>query len=685
MQADTTPPADSDVRVRSPLFTEENEKGDVIYADQIRFIKLSRYMLVGGKMKRVKVPKEEYRMADGTLFSINPFETTEDDLEDQFGGGEYYIEAHGMDNAILPCAHNLTLPGPTLEERAARQDEEDGGDAEEQGDEDGDEDDGDEDGQGEEEENEQPRRATQVPQAQWIMTPNGPMMMGPTMTSLPNMPGMPQGVPGAATMYPGFQPQPPQPPPPAPRDPAVDHLMEEVAQLRRLNTELTQKWQEQPKEALTMATHFAGVMANAAKQDPEEARRQAEAIQAVRRETEELRVAHRAELQRRDDEARKAYDTYNTELHDIRKRNERELEEARKKAERENDEYRKKAERENDDLRRRYDDDIKKRDRELDELRGLYRADLERRVKENDELRARHDRELHDLRMSHEKTVSDLRREIDKLASEGRTRIDREVSETKARVDKEWRDRYEKSEKDVTRLEKEIHDLRTENLSLSKEKLTLEVQRDNAPEDRGSIQVPTPEGAPWWMKFMAENAGSIAEAAKTIFSAPPVDPAQMQAMQAMQAQQMQPMQPAPQPVPYAPPAPQPMPYVPPVPQVQPVARPAPQPMPAPAPAAPPPVQNVAPPQPEPVRAAPAPVEPVSAEPAPDMDGEEEEIPEAEFEPVERTAAEVVAEVVPETAPPARVVAVSRGPAVVDIRDVVTTAARPAAAVSAVAS
>lgn len=117
-----------DDRTLSPLFPEPNEKGEYLYAKQIHKIVLYRQLPGSGRnLKMVRVSKRDYRMPDGGEFEFNPYETTEDDIEEQFGGGSYYIRAVGFNNEFLPCQHPVYLSGPTLKERR-QQEREDGGD-----------------------------------------------------------------------------------------------------------------------------------------------------------------------------------------------------------------------------------------------------------------------------------------------------------------------------------------------------------------------------------------------------------------------------------------------------------------------------------------------------------------------------------------------------------------------------
>lgn len=97
-----------------PLFAECEEP---IYADDIFKIRICRSGLKDAVNKSGKVPlrKEDYYI-DGDqkkLFVINPYATTEEDLQEQFGGGEFWIDAmRKPDGRVLPGGHRLIFDGP---------------------------------------------------------------------------------------------------------------------------------------------------------------------------------------------------------------------------------------------------------------------------------------------------------------------------------------------------------------------------------------------------------------------------------------------------------------------------------------------------------------------------------------------------------------------------------------------
>jgi hypothetical protein len=109
--------SESDRRL-SPLFIDPNDKGVFIYADNISQIFIYRMVPQAGRgPRRAKIPRLEYRREDGTEFVFDPFLTTEDDIIEHFGGGEYFIEALGHDGKKLSCGHSLYLDAPQKRRR----------------------------------------------------------------------------------------------------------------------------------------------------------------------------------------------------------------------------------------------------------------------------------------------------------------------------------------------------------------------------------------------------------------------------------------------------------------------------------------------------------------------------------------------------------------------------------------
>lgn len=100
--------------VYSPLFPEaqDPQTGAPIYADQIARIAISRQFPGRRGPQRTKVALSEFETADGEDFKVDPFETTEDDLEEQFGGGQYWIQPVNYKGKLMGCGRTLNLAGP---------------------------------------------------------------------------------------------------------------------------------------------------------------------------------------------------------------------------------------------------------------------------------------------------------------------------------------------------------------------------------------------------------------------------------------------------------------------------------------------------------------------------------------------------------------------------------------------
>lgn len=96
----------------APLFPEPSENGKSIYAEDIARVSICRqFPGMGGRSRRIKMARSEFQLSNGGTFVINPFATNEDDLEEMFGGGEYYLQPFGHDGARLPCGRTIVLPG----------------------------------------------------------------------------------------------------------------------------------------------------------------------------------------------------------------------------------------------------------------------------------------------------------------------------------------------------------------------------------------------------------------------------------------------------------------------------------------------------------------------------------------------------------------------------------------------
>jgi len=99
-------------RVYSPLFPKDDER-EGIYADLIARLSIYRqHPSSGNRSRRIKISNREFSRPTGEEFAFNPFETTEDDIEAWFGGGEFYIQPFDKMNNILG-GRVINLGGPT--------------------------------------------------------------------------------------------------------------------------------------------------------------------------------------------------------------------------------------------------------------------------------------------------------------------------------------------------------------------------------------------------------------------------------------------------------------------------------------------------------------------------------------------------------------------------------------------
>lgn len=99
-------------RVVPKLFPYPDENGRYVYADEIAKVVIDRqFPGMGGKTRRVRMSKSEFKLSDGSMFEINPFTMDEEDLEEAFGGGEYFIQPSGFDGRRLINGRTIVLPG----------------------------------------------------------------------------------------------------------------------------------------------------------------------------------------------------------------------------------------------------------------------------------------------------------------------------------------------------------------------------------------------------------------------------------------------------------------------------------------------------------------------------------------------------------------------------------------------
>lgn len=102
----------------SPLFPGAKDKhGRPIYAGDMREIVISRCFIGSqNRSRRITVSMREFEIPDEDRgFVIIPATTTEHDLEEQFGGGEYWIQPMDHEGDLMSCGRTLFLPGPMKE------------------------------------------------------------------------------------------------------------------------------------------------------------------------------------------------------------------------------------------------------------------------------------------------------------------------------------------------------------------------------------------------------------------------------------------------------------------------------------------------------------------------------------------------------------------------------------------
>jgi hypothetical protein len=100
-----------------PLFPYMGEPGEKkVLASKIAKIMLSFHLPGVKGPRRVSIPKHYFQRKDedGNIedFVLNPYETEESDIEEWFGGGEYYIQAFDLNNNYL-VGRNLVFTSPT--------------------------------------------------------------------------------------------------------------------------------------------------------------------------------------------------------------------------------------------------------------------------------------------------------------------------------------------------------------------------------------------------------------------------------------------------------------------------------------------------------------------------------------------------------------------------------------------
>jgi hypothetical protein len=501
---------DPNVRQLSPLFTdlvgdEDNQR--YLYADEIGSFKLSRIDPTSpNRTRRVKVPRPDFRInGSDDYFEIGP-ETTEDDLEEQFGLGEYYIEAFGPDHRLLPGGRNLHLGGVLKRGGLPVKPEPEVEDPDDDDDDDDDEE----------------ASALRAELAE----------LKASMRLLAER---------AAA-------------PPAAAPPAADQTV-----LLGMLREVMDRSQRNPLDAVTMGTQLADTIAAASR--PAESDRRAE--------IEELRRTHRQELERHDKDIDALRTEKIHELGDIRRKAENELAEARRKLERELEEVRAsaRAERERldkdlselrsshraetDALRAHHAAETDRRARDLDSQRSESRGEIERRARELETQRSEMQKELHELRTRRENELSALRMAHEAATTELRIRLESDAAARLKEADAKLRALTKEADDRQRALTNDVETARAETWKLLRKTAEMEGRGGDDHDDGKGASMPDPgANAPWWAVYLAPAVSTIAETFKGMAAAQPPP----QFAPPFAPQQFPPPQVAPPPPP-APPAP----------------------------------------------------------------------------------------------------------------------------------
>jgi hypothetical protein len=452
--------AGNEERLVCPLFPEPvNDKGKLIFADEVKRFQLSRVMRgPRGLLRRPKVPVDEfYNRETDTWFELDPFTTTEDDIEQHFGGGEYWIEAFGHNGQVMPGGRVMTFGGapkkPWMGRRRpdgeandghARRPPPEARDASAY-DEEGDE--GDE----------------------MQMDPRNPRGFHPPF--YPQHPGaqygMPYGQQPYGMQYPGMNPMMGGMMPGTP-DP-FQKLIEAQQQMMQQMREVVDKRADDAQRWAAMSTQNNAQ--NAGARD--------DLVTALREELDEARRNNLAQVSAAMTKHQAELDRKAAEIEDLRKEHRRELESQREElaSRRRALEEELRAARAGFD--RQMDDERKRRERDVED-------EKKRRDREIEDERKRHEGEVRDIRTRLEMRIADL----EKTSLEVRTRLEKRVEEQL----------------------QEITDLRRD---------LADTPRPNEPPPPPPPGAPGPAtpGAPWYANMMAQWAGpivtAVAEYAKT--------------------------------------------------------------------------------------------------------------------------------------------------------------------------
>jgi len=350
-------------RQPSPLFLDPNSSDKYIYADEISQIILYRMIPRAGQgPRRARVPRLDYRREDGQEFVFDPFTTTEDDIIEHFGGGEYFIEALGHNGKKLPCGHPLFLDGPMK------------------------------------------RRRWQVPGTN-------------------PAPGWMQRQNKAAFGYDPYSDDEDDDEDEDEEMGVVQQMLKvqqkQAEQMQKAAEDRAREARLEAKERESANTNIVGkVLDNAMSTRGHES----SAVDTLKHQLEELSSRHRSDLQRRDDEVAQMRKDNRDEM----TRKDRELEDLRKDHNREVDMLRHKHDKEVDDLRDELKDLKRRHDTELDEVKRRSAKDadaendrLKKRLSDSEADLARERREWEKDRRDLEKEIYELQRDLADVPPEG--------------------------------------------------------------------------------------------------------------------------------------------------------------------------------------------------------------------------------------------------------------------------
>jgi hypothetical protein len=359
MAVTTKKPGDQ-VRSVCPLFPEYEPP---LYADDIARIRICRLGTTSSTNRNGKVPlrRDDY-FIDGNendIFVLDPHITTEEDLQEQFGGGTYWLDAlRKTDGTIIGCGRRLIFEGPLkrggveIEENDSDDDVED----------------------------------TRRPSA---ASPSAPPQDERVFTLLQNQI---QAQERAAQ---------------AQLENEKSHSLKEKELFSTFAATMMKSSADQTKTAgpssemiEMMRDQINDVRKKAARDEEELHRRHREALAKQDQVVDEIKKAHRDETTRSDREVEEMRRNHRDEI----SRKDRELEETRRKAGTDVDETRRKMSTEEDEVRRRWRDDVSK-------METRYERELTQARAEVIETRLKFQTEIDRVRKQFEDDLRDAKKE----------------------------------------------------------------------------------------------------------------------------------------------------------------------------------------------------------------------------------------------------------------------------------